>query len=163
MRTSSNLGVSFINLFISQGLHLSARAGTGLLSIVLSSLVRQYTVTDIPDLLPLIRKNLALNFDGWPNSNWSRSNITAEELDWLELHRTLISIRSQLVPAPADPINLLLAVLYLQSITFTGSRGNNQLPHHSKQDRSVSRDGVNAGGCCQGVLGALDRERRVGN
>jgi len=85
-------------------------AGTGLLSIVLSSLVHQYTVTDIPDLLPLIRKNLALNFDGWPNSNCSGSNITAEELDWLELHGTLISIHSRLVPAPADPIDLLLAV-----------------------------------------------------
>lgn len=79
---------------------------------MLSPLVRQYTVTDIPDLLPLIRKNLSLNYDGWPNlkSSGAGSNITVEALDWIQLHCTPLALRSRLVPAPADPIDLILAV-----------------------------------------------------
>jgi len=85
-------------------------AGTGLLGIVLSPLVRQYTVTDIPDLLPLIRKNLSLNYDGWSNSKGPGSNITVEALDWLQLHRTPLAVRPRLIPVPTDPIDLILAV-----------------------------------------------------
>lgn len=104
--------VFFRILVLLAALCLTASAGTGLLGIVLSPLVRQYTVTDIPDLLPLIRKNLSLNYDGWSNSNLSGpgSNITVEALDWVQLHRTPLAIRSRLIPTPADPIDLILAV-----------------------------------------------------
>ena len=87
-------------------------AGTGLLSIALSPLVRQYTVTDIPDILPLIRKNLALNFDAWPNlkSSIPGSNVRAEELDWLQFQHTPLSTRVRLFPLATDPLDLILAV-----------------------------------------------------
>lgn len=45
---------------------LELGAGTGLLSMVLSPLVRRYTATDIGPLIPLIQKNVSLNFAGWP-------------------------------------------------------------------------------------------------
>jgi hypothetical protein len=41
------------------------RAGTGLLPIVISPLVHQYTVTDLEVQLPLIRKNLTLIVPSW--------------------------------------------------------------------------------------------------
>jgi len=108
--TSLNLGTSVLNLLVVAALGFTASAGTGLLSIVFSPLVRQYTVTDIPDLLPLIRKNISLNFEGWPNSKCLGSNIAVEGLDWLELHRTPISTRAQLISTPTEPIGLILAV-----------------------------------------------------
>jgi len=79
---------------------------------VLSPLVRQYTATDIPDLLPLIRKNLALNFDGCSDltASTSGSNVTVEELDWLHVHRTPPSTRARFFPFAADPLDLILAV-----------------------------------------------------
>ncbi|KZP30558.1 hypothetical protein FIBSPDRAFT_945911 [Athelia psychrophila] len=77
---------------------LELGAGTGLLSILLSPLVAQYTVTDIVPILPLIRKNLLPNFPGWhPSPSPSHSspspfppdkpgaNIHVEELDWTAL------------------------------------------------------------------------------
>ncbi|KAF7966692.1 hypothetical protein HWV62_37310 [Athelia sp. TMB] len=72
---------------------LELGAGTGLLSVVLGPLVGRYTATDIVPILPLIRKNLALNFDGWPFPSSPSSppsellkpgaNVHVEELDWL--------------------------------------------------------------------------------
>ncbi|KDQ50695.1 hypothetical protein JAAARDRAFT_41777 [Jaapia argillacea MUCL 33604] len=41
---------------------LELGAGTGLLSIAFAPLVQSYTVTDIAELVPLIRKNVAMNF-----------------------------------------------------------------------------------------------------
>ena len=70
------------------------RAGTGLLGIVFASLVRQYTVTDIQELIPLITKNLTLNnvvsSSSSPPSkvNVRRVNVSAEALDWVALHNT---------------------------------------------------------------------------
>lgn len=58
---------------------------------MLSPLVQHYTVTDIPALLPLIRKNLALNFDGWPRG----SNVSVEELDWQILQSTSSPLRQR--------------------------------------------------------------------
>ncbi|RPD63637.1 hypothetical protein L227DRAFT_591622 [Lentinus tigrinus ALCF2SS1-6] len=72
-------------------------AGTGLLSIVLSPFVRHYTVTDIPELVPLIRKNVGHNLatgvsatspqkaagkHSSPPPLLTSSNVTAIALDW---------------------------------------------------------------------------------
>ncbi|KAG1780798.1 putative methyltransferase-domain-containing protein [Suillus placidus] len=87
---------------------LELGAGTGLLSIALSACAKSYTATDIAPLLPLVRKNVALNFAGWThNTRLSEgspgSNITVEELDW----ETLLSLpptgRSRYYPKPPEP------------------------------------------------------------
>lgn len=92
-------------------------AGTGLLSILLSPLVAQYTVTDIVPILPLIRKNLALNFPGWrpspspsplsssspPPPDKAGTNIHIEELDWTARPHLLSHVT-------ARPVDLILVV-----------------------------------------------------
>ncbi|KAG1786037.1 putative methyltransferase-domain-containing protein [Suillus plorans] len=87
---------------------LELGAGTGLLSIALSACAKSYTATDIAPLLPLIRKNVALNFAGWmqntkPPEGSPGSNISVEELDW----ETLLSLpptrRSLYYPKPPEP------------------------------------------------------------
>ncbi|KAH7885801.1 putative methyltransferase-domain-containing protein, partial [Phlebopus sp. FC_14] len=64
-------------------------SGTGLLGIALAPLVRSYVASDIAALVPLIRKNMSLNFSGRhhgsPSSSERHQNITAEELDWTAL------------------------------------------------------------------------------
>lgn len=75
-------------------------AGTGLLSLILSPLVHSYTATDIPDLVPLMLKNLALNNH--------KPNVKVEELDWLRLHSATPSQRSKFFGYPV--VDLLLAV-----------------------------------------------------
>ena len=90
-------------------------AGTGLLSVVLSRYVRHYTVTDIDELIPLIRKNIARNMPPPPVPT-SRSkhpppaapNVTATALDWVALHAAPMPLRARLVPA--EPVDLLLVV-----------------------------------------------------
>lgn len=64
---------------------LELGSGTGLLSVVLSPLFCSYTATDIPALLPLIRKNVSLNFDWDKGVQSQRTNLSVEELDWLTL------------------------------------------------------------------------------
>lgn len=94
---------------------LELGSGTGLLGVLLSPLVKKYTLTDIKDLIPLIRKNLSLNIPGWdslsrsrtPNSN-SSCNITAEPLDWLELLECPPTFRRN--SFSYDSIDLLLIV-----------------------------------------------------
>lgn len=87
---------------------LELGSGTGLLSIALSACSKSYTATDIAPLLPLIRKNVALNFAGWtqdtkPSGRSPGSNISVEELDW----ETLLSLppagRSRYHPKPPEP------------------------------------------------------------
>jgi len=89
---------------------LELGSGTGLLSIALAPLVRRYTATDIGSLIPLIRKNITLNFPGWPNISQSLpgSNIVVEELDWQLLESTPILQRSKVFNF--DPVDLLLVV-----------------------------------------------------
>jgi hypothetical protein len=89
-------------------------AGTGLLAIALSPLVRRYTVTDISDLLPLLRKNMALNFDGWPNCLplTPGSNVLVEELDWVLLHSTSLPHRCRVFNSEAIDILLLVDCIY---------------------------------------------------
>jgi len=84
------------------------RAGTGLLSIALSALAKSYTATDIASLLPLIRKNLALNFAGWSQNTKlpegsPGSNVCVEELDWETLMSLPPARRSRYCPKPAEP------------------------------------------------------------
>ena len=86
-------------------------AGTGLLSIALSPLVRQYTVTDIADLVPLIRKNLALNTPS-PRS----SNVTAEELDWVQFESTSPDLRSKFFSCPIVDLLLVVDCVYHPSL-----------------------------------------------
>jgi protein N-lysine methyltransferase METTL21D len=73
------------------------------LSLILSPLVRRYTATDIPALLPLLHKNISLNF---PSAN----NITASALDWVLLHSTPSSQRARIFPMAKDPPDLVLVV-----------------------------------------------------
>jgi hypothetical protein len=79
------------NLLPSPGMR---RAGTGLLALALSPLVRKYTATDIPALLPLLRKNVR------------SASVTVTALDW-----TLPALRQvdSDVRGPDAP-DLLLAV-----------------------------------------------------
>ncbi|KAI1791293.1 putative methyltransferase-domain-containing protein [Ganoderma leucocontextum] len=96
-------------------------AGTGLLGVVLSPFVRHYTITDIEELVPLIRKNVARNMPdpttsshkpklstprSPPPSPTSKVVITA--LDWVQLYNTSASLQPNLVPA--DPADILLVV-----------------------------------------------------
>lgn len=86
---------------------------------MLAPLVRHYIATDIDALVPLIRKNVALNFPS-PDSHGhtGRShdhsspalgpNITVESLDWIALHGAPTSVRRSLIPS--YPIDLLLVV-----------------------------------------------------
>ncbi|RPD78532.1 hypothetical protein L226DRAFT_610430 [Lentinus tigrinus ALCF2SS1-7] len=98
-------------------------AGTGLLSIVLSPFVRHYTVTDIPELVPLIRKNVGHNLatgvsatspqkaagkHSSPPPLLTSSNVTATALDWVQLHNAPASLRAKL--APDDPADVVLVV-----------------------------------------------------
>ena len=68
------------------------RAGTGLLALALKPLVRKYTATDIPALVPLLRKNLL------------SASVTVTSLDW-----TLPALR-QVDVRGADAPDLLLVV-----------------------------------------------------
>ncbi|KAJ7180627.1 putative methyltransferase-domain-containing protein [Mycena filopes] len=93
---------------------LELGSGTGLLSIALSPLVARYTATDIAELLPLIRKNLSLNFPGWPHVKQGIStaghNISVEELNWETLISTPASRRANLFPLPSAPFDIVLIV-----------------------------------------------------
>lgn len=93
------------------------RAGTGLLSIALARLVRQYTVTDAEELLPLIRKNVKLNFPGWKETSSQSShdkhtgnsyNVNVDALDWLALRQCPPNARRSAYSY--DLIDLLLVV-----------------------------------------------------
>ncbi|KAG6329656.1 hypothetical protein ID866_9432 [Astraeus odoratus] len=73
---------------------LELGSGTGLLGIALSPLFRAYTATDITALLPLIRKNVSLNFEKINTGSSSQiKSLFVEELDWLTL--------SSLPPGPS--------------------------------------------------------------
>ncbi|KAJ3560597.1 hypothetical protein NP233_g10731 [Leucocoprinus birnbaumii] len=83
-------------------------AGTGVLSLLLSPLCRKYTATDIPELVPLIQKNVDLNFPQVSASS-SPSDICARALDWVELKSTPLHRRQTFFPIE-DVIDLLLVV-----------------------------------------------------
>ncbi|KIM44845.1 hypothetical protein M413DRAFT_9100 [Hebeloma cylindrosporum] len=87
-------------------------AGTGFLSIALSPLVRQYTATDIGPLIPLIQKNVKLNFPSWPHAapGGKGKNVLVEELDWVTLESASLSTRAKIYDTEAQPVDLLLVV-----------------------------------------------------
>ncbi|KAF8972671.1 putative methyltransferase-domain-containing protein [Flammula alnicola] len=92
---------------------LELGAGTGLLSIALSPLVRNYTATDIGPLIPLIQKNVALNFPGWPanpSAGEKGKNVSVEQLDWIAIESASTSQRVKIYNTEDQPIDLLLAV-----------------------------------------------------
>lgn len=74
------------------------RAGTGLLGVALGPLFRRYTATDIPALVPLLRKNIG-------TIKRSPSSISAMALDW-----TIAAQRQLPDDVLADPLDLILAV-----------------------------------------------------
>ena len=76
------------------------RAGTGLLALALSPLVRKYTATDIPALLPLLRKNLLSAPASRPTST---STVTVTALDWTLPAQRQLDIHT-------DPPDILLVV-----------------------------------------------------
>ncbi|KAJ7668343.1 putative methyltransferase-domain-containing protein [Mycena rosella] len=82
---------------------LELGSGTGLLSVAFSPLVLHYTATDIQELLPLIRKNVSLNFA-------PGHNVLVEELNWQTLHSTSPSRRPQLFSPPSPPADIVLIV-----------------------------------------------------
>ncbi|KAI9460730.1 putative methyltransferase-domain-containing protein [Russula earlei] len=82
---------------LSQTHILELGAGTGLLALGLSSLVRRYTATDVPALVPLLRKNLLSVTPTTANT------VTVAALDW-----TLPARRQ--VDVCADPPDVLLVV-----------------------------------------------------
>lgn len=75
--------------------------------MIFAPLVGQFTATDIGDLVPLIRKNLSLNFPGWPE-NVQGANVSAEELDWVDLSSAIASQRKRI--ADFNPVDILLVV-----------------------------------------------------
>lgn len=81
-----------------------------MLGIALAPLVRRYTATDIKALIPLIRKNITLNFPGWQNTSSESPgfNVVVEELDWQLLESTPISQRAKIFDF--EPVDLLLVV-----------------------------------------------------
>ncbi|KAF9461538.1 putative methyltransferase-domain-containing protein [Collybia nuda] len=89
---------------------LELGAGTGLLAAAFSHLVQRYTVTDISALTPLLRKNIGLNFSGWPKNPplTPGSNIFVEELDWVLLHSMTPTQRSK--NFSFEPVDILLIV-----------------------------------------------------
>jgi SAM-dependent methyltransferase len=93
-----------------------SRSGTGLLSVALSPLVGRYTATDIGELVPLLRKNLSLNFPGWPAVLTKQGilapghNVFVDELNWETLHSTPPRRRPQLFPPPPSPFDIVLVV-----------------------------------------------------
>ncbi|KAJ3554206.1 hypothetical protein NM688_g3227 [Phlebia brevispora] len=96
---------------------LELGAGTGLLSVLLSPLVRHYTVTDIEALVHLLAKNLTLN--DIPHStkrtpsnsdeNVKHGTVTVDVLDWLTVHGASLAERRRLCTSYA-PVDLLLVV-----------------------------------------------------
>ncbi|KAF9443836.1 hypothetical protein P691DRAFT_778632 [Macrolepiota fuliginosa MF-IS2] len=82
-------------------------AGTGILSLLLSPLCRRYTATDIPELMPLIQKNIAINFS--PGSTISSPTIVTQPLDWISLKNTPLHRRRALFPVE-NLIDVLLIV-----------------------------------------------------
>jgi len=67
--------------------------------------VRQYTVTDIGPLVPLIKKNIDMNLPGIASEK-----LLVEELDWIALESASPSQRIKVYNTAERPVDLLLAV-----------------------------------------------------
>lgn len=82
---------------------VALRSGTGLLSIVLGPFAAHYTTTDLCSLVPLIRKNQAHNL-----SPSDLRKVVVDDLDWVQLHNTPVSLRPTCFPAPSRPGDAVL-------------------------------------------------------
>ena len=93
-----------------------------MLGVLLSPLVKQYVVTDVAELVPLIQKNIWHNFPLLQLSSPSRtsplstltssipgSNIEVLPLDWVSIHSSSSSQRQRIFPADSD-LDLILVV-----------------------------------------------------
>ncbi|EJU01172.1 hypothetical protein DACRYDRAFT_22932 [Dacryopinax primogenitus] len=80
---------------------LELGSGIGLLSVLLSPIVRKYTATDIPASLPLLQKN--------GGSNNITQVVTVEELDWVFLAGLNEERKTRYFPL-SDPPDIVLAV-----------------------------------------------------
>ncbi|KAK0218218.1 putative methyltransferase-domain-containing protein [Armillaria fumosa] len=92
---------------------LELGAGTGLLSIALSTWIKNYIVTDIREILPLLEKNISLNYAGSTDA----TNISIAELDWLSLHAMPTKQRSRVFQFPAVDLVLVVDCIYHPSLT----------------------------------------------
>ncbi len=101
-------------MVLTSGIYDLPSAGTGLLSVALSPLVRHYTATDIAPLIPLIRKNVAHNFPAHSGTQLRDTekglNISVEELDWIAVESASPSQRTKIYNTEERPIDLLLVV-----------------------------------------------------
>jgi protein N-lysine methyltransferase METTL21D len=79
---------------------LELGAGTGLLAILLAPLTASYTATDVEDLVPLIRKNVATNT--LPPA--TKASVAA--LDWVTIQNAQPNSISRLLPHPYDNIDI---------------------------------------------------------
>ena len=115
-----------------------ARAGTGLLGIIFAPLVRQYTATDIKELVPLISKNLAANgvlSGSTPGKGVAaKTGVVAEALDWVSLHNATPSTRRSTYAYP--PIDLLLVIDCIYHPSLLPSLVN-AIDHLSTPDRTT--------------------------
>jgi protein N-lysine methyltransferase METTL21D len=76
----------------------------------LSPYVTQYTVTDIPELVPLIQKNVRLNYPKTSSGNTRMkpelaeqgSNISVQPLNWLVLNATPAHQRHRVISFPCS-------------------------------------------------------------
>ncbi|KAI0644463.1 putative methyltransferase-domain-containing protein [Trametes meyenii] len=98
-------------------------AGTGLLAVVLAPFARHYTVTDIEDLVPLIRKNVSRNRPQPPVSRPGGKaplpptpSITVTALDWVEIRTAAPSLKRKLVPEEAGDLLLVVDCIYHPSL-----------------------------------------------
>jgi hypothetical protein len=62
---------------------LELGAGTGLLGLLLAPYVQGYTCTDLPELVPLIKKNFSINNSLLPSS---KERLVAEPLNWVDVY-----------------------------------------------------------------------------
>ncbi|KAG8846832.1 hypothetical protein FRB91_000416 [Serendipita sp. 411] len=72
---------------------LELGAGTGLLGLILGPLVALWTCTDLPEMVPLIKKNHALNRDSTMGGS-----LGTEALDWNKLYECAFAARKRMFP-----------------------------------------------------------------
>jgi protein N-lysine methyltransferase METTL21D len=90
-------GASKATLFhqnISEAHVLELGGGTGLLSLIIGSRVKSYTCTDLPELIPLINKNIFLNRDLVPGHE---ERLLVEALDWKDVENCPQALRRRLL------------------------------------------------------------------
>ena len=107
------------------------RAGTGLMSIILSHWTRRYTATDLNHLVPLIQKNIAHNYSSVTEAlthyfkdhrkeRSSTGRISVEALDWLDIHNAPRSSRARIFP-PELPGSGIADIIFAVDCVYNSS------------------------------------------